>query len=73
MADLRDTLLMMAREKLSTKDMLMVLTSTPVEELLLADPSIRNNCQQSRAELSCAKFRLISSLNLNKESTCFEM
>ena len=41
LADLRDTLLAMAREKLSTRQVLMISTSAPVEESLLVDPSIR--------------------------------
>ena len=41
LADLRDTLLAMAREKLSTRQVLMLSTSAPVEESLLVDPSIR--------------------------------
>ena len=42
LADLRDTLLAMAREKLSTRQVLMLSTSAPVEESLLVDPSIRH-------------------------------
>ena len=46
LADLRDTLLVVAREKLSTRQVLMISSSSPVEESLLVDPSIRNNYQQ---------------------------
>ena len=46
LADLRDTLLVVAREKLSTRQVMMISSSTPVEESLLVDPSIRNNYQQ---------------------------
>ena len=41
LADLRDTLLNMAREKLSTRQVLMVATGSNIEESLLVDPSIR--------------------------------
>ena len=41
LADLRDTLLNMAREKLSTRQVLMLSTASAIEESLLADPSIR--------------------------------
>jgi hypothetical protein len=41
LADLRDTLLNMAREKLSTRQVLMLATASNIEESLLMDPGIR--------------------------------
>lgn len=42
LADLRDTLINMGREKLSTRQILMLSTGTAIEETLMVDPSIRN-------------------------------
>ena len=39
-------MLVVAGEKLSTRQVLMISSSSPVEESLLVDPSIRNNYQQ---------------------------
>ena len=50
LADLRDTLLNMAREKLSTRQVLMLSTASAIEESLLVDPSIRKVICNTTAE-----------------------
>ena len=43
LADLRDTLVSMAKEKLNTRQVLMLSKEKTLEESLLVDPSIRKD------------------------------